>query len=104
MAAAAAITAVIAGLVGLRQLQTPPAAAPVTVAALDAPAADEPSAALQGPNRALVKANLKIVKSAEDQLRQALATDPNDQYLQNLLVSAQTQKQHLRGLLDRNLI
>lgn len=124
MTAAAAVTAVLAGLIGLRQLQqTPPAAAPTVVALNPVPAADAPAARsaaspeaamqtlamneaqrLQGPNRALVKANLKIVKSAEDQLRQALATDPNDQYLQSLLASAQDQKQHLRGLLDRNLI
>ncbi|MDB5969632.1 MAG: hypothetical protein JWQ90_2082 [Hydrocarboniphaga sp.] len=114
LAAAAAMTAVIAGLIGLRQLQTAvPAAAPTTVAAVPAQpdaglqtvAMTAPSGAqMQGANRALLKANLKIVKSAEDQLRQALATDPNDRYLQNLLLSTQTQKQHLRGLLDRQLI
>lgn len=120
MAAAAAIAAAIAGLIGMRQLQVPPDASPILVSATpaDAPPAARPDTAtsstvamaddapsrVQGPNRALVKANLKIVKSAEDQLRQALATDPNDQYLQSLLLSTETQKQHLRGLLDRNLI
>jgi hypothetical protein len=128
LAAAAAITAVIAGLIGVRQLQTPSPDAPVTVASTseqiqkaptsvaqaDAPAADDglqmvsmkaPSRdEMQGASRALIKANLKIVKSAESQLRQALASDPNDAYLQNLLLSTQTQKQHLRGLLDRQLI
>lgn len=125
LAAAAAVTAVIAGLIGVRQLQTPPAASPVSVAAVsgDAPTqvagADVPAASdglqtvamksisrdeMQGANRALIKANLKIVRSAESQLRQALAADPNDAYLQNLLLSTQTQKQHLSGLLDRQLI
>lgn len=120
LAAAASITAVIAGLIAVRQLQVPSPDAPATVAMV---AADAPQAALpaddglqtvamkapsgdelQGANRALIKANLKIVRSAESQLRQALAADPNDAYLQNLLLSTQTQKQHLRGLLDRQLI
>jgi len=118
MAAAAAVTAVIAGLIGVRyQLQGPPDQAPTQVAAASAPdsaqadatarivAMQAPaSSSMQGANRALVKANLKIVRSAEDQLRQALATDPDDRYLQSLLLSTQNQKLHLRDLLDRNLI
>jgi hypothetical protein len=116
LAAAASMTAVIAGLIGVHQLRTPSAQAPVTVAqntqntapaddGLQLVSMDAPThRSMQGASRALVKANLKIVKSAEDQLRQALATDPNDQYLQNLLASTQSQKHHLRGLLDRQLI
>ncbi|WP_428312430.1 hypothetical protein [Hydrocarboniphaga sp.] len=123
LAAAASVTALIAGLIVVRQLQTPPPGAPTTVAAVSGqPATTSPQLAqaddglhtvamraasrdeMQGANRALIKANLKIVKSAESQLRQALAADPNDAYLQNLLLSTQSQKQHLSGLLDRQLI
>lgn len=46
--------------------------------------------------RALVRANLKIVTSAEVQLRRALDTDPDSAYLESLLASARQQKQDLR--------
>lgn len=119
MAAAASAMLALAGLIAARYLapgMDPFAqATPVDIALRsDAQARPEPLAvatlASRAPlpppsaNRALLKANLKIVKSAEDQLRHALATDPNDQYLQNLLASTQDQKTHLRDLLDRNRI
>jgi hypothetical protein len=49
--------------------------------------------------RALVKANLKIVNTAESQLRQAIAADPDDAYLKSLLASAQQQKEQLHIVL-----
>lgn len=119
MAAAASAMLALAGLIAARYLapgMDPFAqATPVDIALRsDAQARPEPLAVAMlarpaplpppSANRALLKANLKIVKSAEDQLRHALATDPNDQYLQNLLASTQDQKTHLRDLLDRNRI
>lgn len=48
--------------------------------------------------RALVRANLKIVDSAETQIQRALADDPDDAaYLQGLLDSARAQQRHLRS-------
>jgi hypothetical protein len=48
--------------------------------------------------RALVRANLKIVDSAETQIQRALADDPDDAaYLQGLLASARAQQRHLRS-------
>lgn len=48
--------------------------------------------------RALVRANLKIVDSAETQIQRALADDPDDAaYLQELLASARAQQRHLRS-------
>lgn len=48
--------------------------------------------------RALMRANLKIVESAETQIQRALADDPDDAaYLQSLLDSAQAQQRHLRA-------
>jgi hypothetical protein len=50
-----------------------------------------------GPeSRALVRANLKIVASAESQLKRALVADPDAAYLESLLASARQQKQDLR--------
>lgn len=51
-------------------------------------------------NRALVKANLKMVTSAESQLRQAIHQDPQSPYLQRLLLTTQDQQRHLHRLLD----
>lgn len=50
--------------------------------------------------RALVRANLKIVDSAEAQIEQAMADDADDAaYLQTLLDSARQQQQSLRAAL-----
>ncbi len=56
---------------------------------------------LRSENRALVKANLKLVTSAESELRQALRQDPQSPYLQRLLLTTQDQQQHLHKLLDK---
>lgn len=46
--------------------------------------------------RALMRANLKIVETAETQIQRALADDPEDAaYLQSLLASASAQQRHL---------
>lgn len=67
-------------------------------AATPADAALRPVSALplNAETRALVRANLKIVASAETQLKRALATDPDAAYLQSLLDSTRQQKQDLR--------
>ena len=49
--------------------------------------------------RALIRANLKIVNTAETQLRRALDADPDAAYLENLLNSTRQQKQDLRVVL-----
>lgn len=56
---------------------------------------------LEGPNRALVKANLKIVSDAEKQLRDALKQSPDSQSLKRLLDSTQRQRRDLRRLLSK---
>jgi hypothetical protein len=54
---------------------------------------------LHPETRALVKANLKIVDSAENQLRRAMAADPDDAYLKSLLSTAKRQKEELHVVL-----
>ncbi len=49
--------------------------------------------------RALLRANLKIVNSAETQLKRALVADPDAVYLENLLAAARQQKADLRVVL-----
>lgn len=49
--------------------------------------------------RALMRANLKIVANAETQLRRAIASDPDGEYLESLLATAKQQKQDLRTAL-----
>jgi hypothetical protein len=46
--------------------------------------------------KALLKANLAIVKDAESQLRYALASDPQSASLQRLLASVQQQRSELK--------
>lgn len=46
--------------------------------------------------KALLKANLAIVKDAENQLRYALASDPQSPSLQRLLASVQQQRSELK--------
>jgi hypothetical protein len=57
------------------------------------------TAKMHPETRALVKANLKIVDGAENQLRRAMAADPDDAYLKSLLSSARQQKEQLRVVL-----
>ncbi len=53
--------------------------------------------------RALMRANLKIVQSAEMQIQRALVDDPDDAaYLQTLLDSANAQQRHLSAELASN--
>ncbi len=49
--------------------------------------------------RALVKANLKIVDSAENQLKRAIAADPEGEYLKSLLTTTRQQKEQLHIVL-----
>ncbi len=49
--------------------------------------------------RALVKANLKIVDSAENQIRRALAADPDGAYLKSLLSATRQQQDELHVVL-----
>lgn len=53
----------------------------------------------QPENRALVRANLKMVANAQAQLRQALNTDSEKAYLQRLLYSAEQQQRELHRML-----
>lgn len=57
---------------------------------------------ISSETRALVRANLKIVKNAESQLKRALADDPEDAaYLESLLDAAREQKGELRAALEQ---
>jgi hypothetical protein len=51
-------------------------------------------------SRALVKANLKLVNSAEVQVRKAMQSDPDAAYLQSLLATAHQQKKSLQVALS----
>lgn len=93
--------------------QSPPAAdseplrAPASIAAATRPTAANglmPVVAhnLHPETRALVRANLKIVSSAESQLKHAMRQDPDEPYLKNLLATAREQKQALRVALAEN--
>lgn len=57
------------------------------------------TARMHPETRALVKANLKIVDSAENQLKRALAADPDGEYLKSLLTTARQQKEQLHVVL-----
>jgi len=88
------------GLQGLYGSHPPPLHAPAVlpqVAASDnlLPATNR----LHPETRALVKANLKIVDSAETQIRRAIAADPNGEYLKSLLTTTQQQKEQLHVVL-----
>ena len=57
---------------------------------------------MSSETRALMRANLKIVKNAETQLKRALADDPDDAaYLESLLDAAREQKVELRAALEQ---
>jgi hypothetical protein len=79
-----------------RPLQAPPALAAATLpsrSVMLVPAAWQP---LHPETRALVRANLKIVSNAENQLQRALRQDPDDTYLRSLLATTRNQKEALR--------
>lgn len=75
--------------------------APAGVSQELAMAAQPEAAELHGPQRALVKANLKIVSDAERQLLDALKQHPDSQSLKRLLDSNQRQRRDLRRLLAK---
>lgn len=57
-------------------------------------------AAQQPDQRALLKANLRIVDDAETQLRDAMVSDPQSQYLQRLMQRTEQRQQELRAMLE----
>lgn len=89
------------GLQGLRASRQPlhaPASLPVAAAPSDnglLPASNR----MHPETRALVKANLKIVDSAENELKRAIAADPEGEYLKSLLNSTRQQKEQLHVVL-----
>ena len=70
-------------------------------AALGPAGADRASAplALTDDSRAIVEANLSMVRQAERQLRQALKQDPDSTSLRSLLQSAEHRQRALRAML-----
>ena len=89
------------GLQGLGGSHPPPLHAPAVLPQIAAgdnallPATNR----LHPETRALVKANLKIVDSAETQIRRAIAADPDGAYLKSLLTTTQQQKEQLHVVL-----
>jgi hypothetical protein len=100
---AASLVLVLGATVGINELRPKarPLAAPVgeSLAAAGDPALLPASNRMHPETRALVKANLKIVNSAESDLKRAIAADPDDAYLRSLLASAQQQKEQLHIVL-----
>jgi hypothetical protein len=105
-AAAASALVVLSAMLSLRLAQGPQAPDPSVTAAPAVSAALTP----RGPrttdlraNRALIKANLRMTRQAEGQVRQALRRSPGDPSLQRLLDSTRDQRHELNLLLaDRN--
>lgn len=95
LAAAACVTAVI-GLALLPPPAAVPDAAPFASAYLPATAAD--LQAVPG-SRALVKANLQLSRSSEQQIRKALQQDPDSASLRRLLTTTQSRSDELRRML-----
>jgi hypothetical protein len=101
---AASLVLVLSASVGLESMRStgpilhPTTPLPVTTAAVDnslLPATNR----LHPETRALVKANLKIVDSAESQIRRALAADPDGAYLKSLLSATREQQDQLHVVL-----
>jgi hypothetical protein len=90
------------GLQGLRGTRQQPLHAPSMLPVLAA-ASDNSllpvTNRMHPETRALVKANLKIVDSAENQIRRAMAADPEGAYLKSLLTTTQQQKEQLHVVL-----
>ena len=57
------------------------------------------AAGLTDDSRAIVKANLNMVRQAERQLRKALREDPNSPTLRSLLASTETRQRALSAML-----
>jgi hypothetical protein len=99
---AASLVLVLSATVGINELHGKshaPLQAPQQVAGAGDAALVPVVNHMHPETRALVKANLKIVNTAESQLRQAIAADPDDAYLKSLLASAQQQKEQLHIVL-----
>lgn len=101
---AASVLLVLSATVGVQSLRGDrhaPLAAPASLPQLAAsdnsllPATNR----MHPETRALVKANLKIVDSAENQLKRAIAADPEGEYLKSLLSSTRQQKEQLHVVL-----
>ena len=93
--AAAACVATVVGLTVLRPLPPAPAATQdVAMAEMTTPDLQ----AVPG-GRALVKANLQLAKQSEQQIRKALAQDPDSAALHRLLLTTQTRSDELRRML-----
>lgn len=100
---AASLVLVLGATVGINELRggRQPAlhSGPTPALAAADPALLRTSNRMHPETRALVKANLKIVNSAEGELKRAIAADPDDAYLRSLLASAQQQKEQLHIVL-----
>jgi hypothetical protein len=94
-ALAASLVAGLAGIFSL-QLARAPHGLPAAVAEDTAFAS---VGTLAPHSRAIVKANLAIVRSAEQQLRHALEQEPDSPGLQSLLASTENRGRALRALL-----
>lgn len=92
--AAAACVVVIVGLAVVEPRPLAESAAPAAASALTQPGLD----AIAG-NRALVRANLQLARSSEQQIRQALKQDPESASLQRLQRSTESRSQDLRRML-----
>ncbi len=101
---AASALLVLSAVVGVQSLRQPaeplvsPPGVGLPIASKDMPLLPA-TARLHPETRALVKANLKIVDSAENQLKRALAADPDGAYLKSLLDTARQQKEQLHVVL-----
>ncbi|MDR3419523.1 MAG: hypothetical protein P4L83_25365 [Nevskia sp.] len=99
-ASALLVLGVSVGIQGLRGRTAEPASGSGTiVGAVDQGALLPAANHLHPETRALVKTNLKVVDDAENQLRRAMAADPDDAYLKSLLASTRQQKQQLHIVL-----
>ena len=81
----------VAGMAGVFSLSLRPQGAPGVLAAAALP--------LSHDSRAIVEANLSIVRQSERQLRQALKQDPNSNTLRTLLTSTETRQRELTAML-----
>jgi len=108
LAAAASVLAAVGGFVAWqvqdpRLSDTPIDVAPASVAAATLnPGASRQYVAMathQPGDRALVKANLRIVDDAQSELRRAIATDPDSAYLRRLMSQTESRQRELRELL-----
>lgn len=90
----------VAGLAGVFSLQLGRAPLPGAASgAGPAPLTMTAVAPLRHDSRAIVRANLAIVRQAEFQLRKALSQDPDSAALRELLASTENRGRGLRALL-----